>query len=285
MSGNCLIGYGGKEQTIANYQVLINVSSSWKYSNNGYGAALDAGWENGHALFLCRASYRGGVHPGKVVGDSCNISYGGREFPIRQFDLFYPRGVGPLSSGSGGSSPEISTLEVLGNILSSVGAQGSIGDSKSGSSSSSSSSTTRSRNTRTTTTTGRSSGSTISGGISIGIPGSMGDGINGVDWSDPGCETDDSAHGDNGGPRQAICANQPVPEDYVIVEAGSSKKCPNWTPEQKNTFTIKRPGDSETICSNSAMPGGYAVTAEGNSKKCPGWSATGQNTKTIARLR
>ncbi len=42
------------------------------------GAVL-GGSENGQPLFICRAQYNGGVHPGKVVGQNCNIGWGGRE--------------------------------------------------------------------------------------------------------------------------------------------------------------------------------------------------------------
>ena len=37
------------------------------------------GSEPGRTLYVCRASYRGGMHPGKWIGGRCNIGYGGQE--------------------------------------------------------------------------------------------------------------------------------------------------------------------------------------------------------------
>jgi hypothetical protein len=56
------------------------------------GAVL-GGQEPGRSLFVCRANYQNGVHPGKVVGGNCNISYGGREIEIPNYETLTNSGV------------------------------------------------------------------------------------------------------------------------------------------------------------------------------------------------
>lgn len=80
-----------------------------------------------------------------------------------------------------------------------------------------------------------------------------------------------------------ICANQPVPNGYVIIRYGNSMSCPGWSPGAMNTKTISLPSNNQTICSNSPVPSGYVVTRYGNSQSCPGWTPGGMNTKTITK--
>ncbi len=310
VAGNCNIADRGKEWEIPDYEVLVDAAGSWRGVNRGYDSALNAGWENGQDLFLCRSHHKGGVHPGKVVNGTCHISYGGQEIRVWRFDMFYPSGAGRINGGSDNSAS--TALGILGSILSAAGAQGGIGGSKSSGSSTSSSSTTaqESSNTKTTTSTNQASDSTStltstttqgssttrtsttgqsSGGfasIGFGDTSDITGSGHGGGWIYPDCAADsNSTIPDTGSPRQTICANQAVPTDYVVVKAGSDKKCPNWSPGQQNTLTIKRPGEREKICSSSTMPAGYVVTAEGTNPNCPNWSATANNTKTIERLR
>ena len=49
--------------------------------------AVVGGQENGHRLYVCRASYNGGIHPGKVVAGNCNIGFGGQEVVLQQFQV------------------------------------------------------------------------------------------------------------------------------------------------------------------------------------------------------
>ena len=49
--------------------------------------AVEGGFENGLPLFVCRAPYNGGVHPGKIVAGRCNISWGGREIVVAGFEV------------------------------------------------------------------------------------------------------------------------------------------------------------------------------------------------------
>lgn len=50
-------------------------------------AVVGGGEANNPQLFICRAGYKGGIHPGKVVGTSCNISWGGREIPMSRYQV------------------------------------------------------------------------------------------------------------------------------------------------------------------------------------------------------
>ncbi len=45
--------------------------------------------EPGSLMFVCRAPYRGGTHPGKWVKGNCNISFGGAEVVMPEFEVAY----------------------------------------------------------------------------------------------------------------------------------------------------------------------------------------------------
>jgi hypothetical protein len=48
---------------------------------------IAGGQENGKPLVVCRANYGGGVHPGKVIGNTCNIGWGVKEVALPSFDV------------------------------------------------------------------------------------------------------------------------------------------------------------------------------------------------------
>jgi hypothetical protein len=54
--------------------------------------AVIGGLETNRALAVCRAVYQGGTHPGKVVGETCNIGYGGAEKSIQDFEVLVNSG-------------------------------------------------------------------------------------------------------------------------------------------------------------------------------------------------
>ncbi|HEX2955939.1 MAG TPA: DM9 repeat-containing protein [Chitinispirillaceae bacterium] len=91
--GNCCsIGWGGREITLPNYEVLVSsVPSSlqWVPASNGAvpSNAVVGGHEPGRDLYVCRAAYHGGVHPGKLVGNCCNIGWGGREIMLLNYEV------------------------------------------------------------------------------------------------------------------------------------------------------------------------------------------------------
>lgn len=88
----CDVPFGGKEHTISRYEVLTG-NYKWVSANAGIipAGALEAGREAapGEVLYVCRADYRGGIHPGKVRPQlgGCNISWGGREIKIKSYDV------------------------------------------------------------------------------------------------------------------------------------------------------------------------------------------------------
>ena len=51
--------------------------------------AVVGGDEDGAKLYIARAFYRGGTHPGKIKEgwDGCNISYGGKEITLRNYEV------------------------------------------------------------------------------------------------------------------------------------------------------------------------------------------------------
>jgi hypothetical protein len=61
----------------------------WVFATNGYvpSGAIVGGWEQGRTLYVCRTWYGGGVHPGKVVGNNCNIGWGGKEITLEAYEV------------------------------------------------------------------------------------------------------------------------------------------------------------------------------------------------------
>lgn len=82
-----------------------------------------------------------------------------------------------------------------------------------------------------------------------------------------------------------ICANQPIPRGFLIIEADSEWNCPNWTATGKNSYTIKRPSPTAPtkVCSNQNIPRSFVITAVSAEWGCPNWTATGKNAYTITR--
>jgi len=57
-------------------------------------------------LFVCRANYRGGVHPGKLFNGRCNIGWGGNEISLSQYEVLVSRkSVGWVSASFGAIPP------------------------------------------------------------------------------------------------------------------------------------------------------------------------------------
>lgn len=90
VADRCNISWGGREIVLNRYQLLVSgISMAWVSGN--YGSippdAFPGGFENGNPLFICQANYAGGTHPGKIVGQMCNIPYGGREILIPYYNV------------------------------------------------------------------------------------------------------------------------------------------------------------------------------------------------------
>lgn len=56
-------------------------------------------------LFVCRASYRGGMHPGKLYNGYCNIGWGGNEIVMSHYEVLVSRASLGWVSASYGSIP------------------------------------------------------------------------------------------------------------------------------------------------------------------------------------
>jgi Protein of unknown function (DUF3421) len=55
--------------------------------------SVSGGKEKGNDLPICRGSYNGAVHPGKLLANKCNIGWGGKEIELSSFDVLVNSGV------------------------------------------------------------------------------------------------------------------------------------------------------------------------------------------------
>ncbi len=76
---------------------------SW--ANPGAQPMVIGGQEPGRQLPICRANYNNGTHPGKLVDGRCNISYGGKEIQVGQFQVLVGSGA-RWAGGANGSVPQ-----------------------------------------------------------------------------------------------------------------------------------------------------------------------------------
>ena len=88
VNGKCNIGWGGREYTIAGYEVLVsnNAKLVWVPGPSAV-RMVPGGQENGKSLFICQAAYQNGLHPGKVVNGKCNFGWGGSEIIMPNFKV------------------------------------------------------------------------------------------------------------------------------------------------------------------------------------------------------
>ena len=71
-----------------NFSILGGLA--WVAAANGTipPKAVPGGKEtNGDVLYICRAAYKGGVQPGKLVGKNCNFGYGGLEVMSPKYEV------------------------------------------------------------------------------------------------------------------------------------------------------------------------------------------------------
>ena len=97
VGGKCNIGWGGKEVSLDRYELLVNARPDGagayvqRWSAPGAGVVGYAGGRlanGGAAIRICRASYNGGVHPGKEWQGKCHIGWGGKEVPVAPYEIF-----------------------------------------------------------------------------------------------------------------------------------------------------------------------------------------------------
>lgn len=86
--GGCNIGWGGNEVTVPTYQLLTG-EFNWTPASGGTipPDAIQGGQEappGSEVLYVCRADYSNGVHPGKIRAafGGCHISWGGKEINL-----------------------------------------------------------------------------------------------------------------------------------------------------------------------------------------------------------
>ncbi|MCZ8182111.1 MAG: DUF3421 domain-containing protein [Beijerinckiaceae bacterium] len=90
LAGRCNFGWGGTEIVVDRYQVLRGYGV-WRRPFGDLDRSYIGGGSGTDRYRICRAPYRGGVHPGKVVAGRCNIGWGGREIVVDGFEALYPQ--------------------------------------------------------------------------------------------------------------------------------------------------------------------------------------------------
>lgn len=93
--GGCHIGFNGREIEVKAFEVL---SLSWKPGDAPLSGALVAGtdWAPGTetpftaaSLFVCRASYQGGMHSGQARANAkgCSFGFGGKRVVVNTYEI------------------------------------------------------------------------------------------------------------------------------------------------------------------------------------------------------
>jgi hypothetical protein len=89
--GQCNFSWGGLEMTANNYQVLVGALYTWQAETGPLTTvplgAVQSGNEGAEKLYVCRATYLTGIHPGKLGYGHCYLGYGGKEVVLDTFDL------------------------------------------------------------------------------------------------------------------------------------------------------------------------------------------------------
>lgn len=86
--GACNIGWGGKEVAVKQYETYV----VWKRASNGdvpSNAIVGGKESDGAKVYICRGSYNGGVHSGKIRSAfaACNLSWGGQEVKVNPYEV------------------------------------------------------------------------------------------------------------------------------------------------------------------------------------------------------
>lgn len=81
--------YESNAEVLVNLPVWVKTTRSQAVPSNAYIGAQETilGTNTIRQLYLCRGSYNGGIHPGKVVENYCHISYGGREIVLEHYEV------------------------------------------------------------------------------------------------------------------------------------------------------------------------------------------------------
>jgi hypothetical protein len=89
--GGALIPFDGREVLVADYEVLMEVGL-WVSGSGGQipdGAIVCGREENGDPLFVARANFKGGIHPGKIrfAFGAAFIGFGGKENQVNDYQV------------------------------------------------------------------------------------------------------------------------------------------------------------------------------------------------------
>lgn len=84
----CNIAWFGREVILPQYQVLTSsFRPHWISAGRGYlpPNAMIGGHERNQTLYVCQTYYSHGMHPGKLIDQTCHISWGGSEIVQSQY--------------------------------------------------------------------------------------------------------------------------------------------------------------------------------------------------------
>lgn len=89
--GSCYTTYDGREvRTLDGYRILVSRDYDWVPAEFGRiprGAIVGGEDENQQPLYICRATYKGEKHPGKIDGQNCSFAYAEEEINIPYYDV------------------------------------------------------------------------------------------------------------------------------------------------------------------------------------------------------
>lgn len=88
--GRCHIPFEGRDLALNGYEVLVS-KGPLGWVNAGYGevpsGAIVGGRQLQQTFYICQAELNGGVHPGKLFGQGCHISWGGKEIELPYYNV------------------------------------------------------------------------------------------------------------------------------------------------------------------------------------------------------
>jgi hypothetical protein len=82
-----------KENRASDRLMWVRVASGQPLPSDAIVGGVELGGQNnGATLYICRAEYNGGVHPGKLIGGFCNIGFAGQEIVLSNYQVATGKG-------------------------------------------------------------------------------------------------------------------------------------------------------------------------------------------------